>query len=802
MTNLWRNIERWIFGDRIGSEGLGLETSIEPSFPWPMWMLGLLLLIAAVVIVVIYARERPSATRKQRAFLALLRLGLVGVLAFMLLGWTIQRHRTDLPDIVIVIDDTQSMGLVDHYEDARLRQSLEERLSAEGMTETSRLNLARLLLLEKKGELLKQLSQQNNLKFYLAGSTARMQSGDLATLEERLRTLEPNEPVSRLGRSVRDVLEAQRGRPTAAVIVFTDGVTTEGKPLTDAAEYARRKSIPLHIVGLGNDRPPRDLQLSDLLVDDVAFVDDLIQFEFKLASPGLKGPATLRLRQVGQPAPLAQQTIELDPLGAAKTIRLTHRPEQVGEFEYLIEVEPKEGEANTENNRLSKTIRVTDQTIRALLVQSYPNYEFRFLKTLLERELNRDSADEKSVRGFRTVLQEADLDYVETDKSAERVFPVSRDELFKYDVLIFGDVNPALLSQSVMENIYEFVTVRGGGLIFIGGPRFTPLAYRDTPLEPLLPFDLATVSLPDSETPITEEFRPRLTALGAASPTTQLTENPAENSKLWLDRLPPLRWFIRAPDLRPGVRVLAEHPTERSAEGTPLPIITLQFIGAGKVVFHTTDESHRWRFRLGDLYFGRYWVQTIRYLCRSKLLGSSRTAELTTDRQEYVRGEPVRLRVRFFDDRQAPAQDDGVTVVVEHQGGQRKSATLQRSAASRGIFEGVVSNLLDGDYRVWLATPATDGQPPAAQFTMSAPPGELARLQMDAREIQQAAKISSGRSYNVQTASSLLKNLPQGRQVRIESMPPEPIWNAPFFAALFVGLLVGEWLLRKRWGLI
>jgi len=801
MTRWWQSIEAWLFGNPNGG-GVGLETTIEPSFPWPIWMLWLLLGIAALVILIVYSRERASAARWQKGLLAALRLGLVGILALMLLGWTYQRHRTDLPDVVIVIDDTQSMGLVDHYQDEKSRRRLEQRLADAGFAEATRLNLAKTLLLENEATLLKELSGRSNLKIYLAGATARAQSADISSLPTHLRALEPSQPVSRLGRSVREALEAQRGRPTAAVIVLTDGVTTEGKPLTDAAEYARRKSVPLYIVGLGNDRPPIDLQLSDLLADDTAFVNDLVQFEFKLAGYGLKGTALVRLRQVGQPSPLTEQTVNLDAGGAAQTVRLSHRPEQEGEFEYVIEVEPKQGESSTENNHLTKRIRVADETVRVLLVQAYPNYEFRFLKTLLERELNKDSDAEKAARGFRTVLQEADLEYVETDKSAERVFPVSRDELFKYDVVIFGDVNPALLSQSVMNNLYEFVTVRGGGLIFIGGPRFTPLAYRDTPLEPLLPMDLATVTIPDPESPITESFQPRLTPLGQSSPPTQLAENPAENTRLWQSQLPALRWHLRMPDLRPGVRVLAEHPTETTADGQPLPIITLQFQGAGKVIFHSTDETHRWRFRLGDRYFGRYWIQTIRYLCRSKLLGGSRTVELTTDRRAYTRGEPVRLRVRFLDDRQAPPQDDGVAVVVEHRSGERKSVSLSRSSLSRGIFEGSVSNLLDGQYRIWLATPTTEGQPPATQFSIDAPPGELARLQMDAREIDQAAKISSGRSYRFATAGNLLRDLPRGRQVRIESLPPEPIWNASGLAAVFVVLLVTEWLLRKRCGLI
>src|SRR4029079_17952300 len=107
-----------------------------------------------------------------------------------------------------------------------------------------------------------------------------------------------------------------------------------------------------------------------------------------------------------------------------------------------------------------------------------------------------------------------------------------------------------------------------------------------------------------------ESFRPQLTALGRLAPSMQLADKPAANERLWAEELTPLRWFAELPDPHAGVRVLAEHPTRRTIRGTALPIICLQFIGAGKVVFHATDETHRWRFRVGDEYFSRYWIET------------------------------------------------------------------------------------------------------------------------------------------------------------------------------------------------
>ena len=100
----------------------------------------------------------------------------------------------------------------------------------------------------------------------------------------------------------------------------------------------------------------------------------------------------------------------------------------------------------------------------------------------------------------------------------------------------------------------------------------------------------------------------------------------------------------------PSIRPLAPTTTARCRSSA------LQFVGAGKVVFHATDETHRWRFRVGDVYFARYWMQTIRYLCRSQAaLGQSHGR--ADDRPRAVSPRrAVQLRVRFLDDRLAPAR--------------------------------------------------------------------------------------------------------------------------------------------------
>jgi len=794
-------------GGLLAQAAEGMESKVLPTWYWPPWLLLLVGLFAVVFVVAMYMIERGGASIFTRLLLASVRLALVAIVMVMLYGWMRHEHKTDLPDIVVVLDDSASMAHVDHVE-ASLIAALKERIAAAGVETTgeeagvSRLTLAKTLLLEDNANLLQALNEQYNVKYYLAGASARTIATGERPVEATLRSMKAEEPVSRLGKSLRDVIESQRGRPTAAIIMLTDGVATGGPSISSTADYARRKRIPLFLVGLGDERAARDIRISDVLVSDTVFVDDLVSFDATVTAAGFEGEAVdVELIDQANGKRIGAKNIRLGKDGASRKVQITFRPDKKGDFKYTLVVRPRPGEANVKNNQQTREISVRDETIRVLMVQAYPNFEFRYLKNLLSRQVKKSSTAGAKAIELTTVLQEAELDYAAQDETARRVFPVEAKELFDYDVLIFGDVDPSRLTNSVMKNISDFVTERGGGVIFIAGPRFTPLEYDSTALAPLMPLDISSATVPHGDKVLTDPIQLRPTRLGMTSPQLQLGDTPAGSLRVW-STLPPVYWMLEANKLRTGARVLAEHPTRTGADGNKLPLVSMQYVGAGKVVFHSTDETWRWRFRTGDRYFGRYWIQTIRYLSRSKLLGKSRTAEMTTSRTKYRRGETAGVRVRFFDDRLAPVRDDGVTIVLDREGGRRRNITLRRDAATRGVFEGAIANLPDGSYRAWLATPTLEGKPPATRFSVVAPPGEQARLEMDAADLQRAASISNGRFYTLETAARLPGDLPRGKQVRIQSLPPEPVWNEWWYPAIFTLLITGEWLLRKRVGML
>jgi hypothetical protein len=558
-----------------------VETSFEPSWGGPLWLTLAVLAASAAFAWALYRRERGPAPMLVRGLLAAIRSGLFVILAWMFYGWMRAEHRTELPELAVVVDVSASMATVDRELDAgpkgkradtaatgmragnatagnatagnatagnatagntssgnsgsasapaakatqaaqATQVAKDPTASHEAVSANARLERVKRLVATPESGLLEQWRQRFRVRFYRVGTTTFAEDAETATLAEGANTAmraegdgaadkaalaEANtggkptswvaaDDASRLGDGLFDVLQAQRGRPTAAVVFFSDGVTTEGRSLAESAALAGRRRVPLHCVGVGGERPPRDVRLADLAADDSAFVGDLVVFQASLSSTGFAGER-IRVRLVRQEsgAVLGEQLATLPADGRTVPVRIAFRPLGPGDFSLALVADTLPGEATVLNNRLARTVRVGEETLRVLLVQSAPSYEFRYLRTLLQRQRKRSDAAERAV-ALTAVLQEADADYPSIDPDASAAFPATRDELFRYDVVILGDVDPSLIGPAGLANLEAFVAERGGGLIVCAGPLFTPQAFAGTRLASLLPFDPESVRTP------------------------------------------------------------------------------------------------------------------------------------------------------------------------------------------------------------------------------------------------------------------------------------------------------------------
>ncbi len=780
-----------LLGADSGPAGEGTRWSWESAWPLPPWLSVLLVLALVGLIVFSYLRQRRAWGAKGIWGPLLLRTAALGVLLFMVAQIVLSRTRTGLPYLVVLLDDSASMQFADQeFSSAESGSRWAALLKTIQENEPTRFNLAKALLVRDRGGFLRWAARHYKLRFYRVAAAARALELDPERPHQAIVPLEAQGNASRLGDALLAVLEQHRGNPPAAVVFLTDGIVTQGAPLEEAAATARGQGVPLFIVGLGSQSPVRNLAVSDLLVDDVVFRDDVVNFQFRLSAQGYAGrEVRLVLRDAQRDTVLAETTVKAPEDDQPKRCQITYRPPQQGRFRFQVRVVPLEDEQTTSDNQVSRVVTVRDEKIKVLLVAGYPNFEFRHLKTMLERD---------TTVQLHTVLQEADWEYAQIDKTALPAIPLDRDELFAYDVIIYADVNPQQVPPSTMELLREFVVSRGGGMIFVAGPRYLPLEYRNTPLEELLPVDLLEVRVPEPNQPLTEPWRLQPTDLGQGSPFMQLGDSPQESRLLW-SRLAPLYWYLHVDRLRPAARPLAVHPTRRTADGAPLPVVCLQFVGAGRVLFHGTDETWRWRFRVGDVLFARYWVQAIRYLSRSKLQDDQLGAELTVARRRFRLGESVQFRVRFLNRPQDASGE--VVVMVQQEGGPARRVVLAPHSSIPGVYEGGPGPLPPGNYRAWIVAPVLARQQDPVQFQVQPPPGERDQLRCDFRLLARVARSTGGQLVRPEQFDRLQRMLPRGHQVALEPLPPWPLWNHWLLVLLALGLLSAEWVWRKWLGL-
>lgn len=84
---------------------------------WPDWVLLLFFLFAVGFVLWIYLREGSAALCSLKLFLASLRLSVIVLLVLMLCGLEISIDRTGLPYLVMMVDDSESMGIRDQTPD-------------------------------------------------------------------------------------------------------------------------------------------------------------------------------------------------------------------------------------------------------------------------------------------------------------------------------------------------------------------------------------------------------------------------------------------------------------------------------------------------------------------------------------------------------------------------------------------------------------------------------------------------------------------------------------------------------------
>ncbi len=815
-----------LLGAPSGEAGTVLSTRFELHPVFGGWVLLGWLLAALGVAVWSYRLKAVELAPVRRGILLALRclsmLAIIGVFLRPTLGLTVDGMVRQV--LILLFDESASLTLRDpRTEEAdRVRAGIATgRLSATGgLRQTapaptdlapSRLDLLRGVITNRDLALLDRLGRNFDLRAAAfsgdltsvvlpasadstnapagGASAGSLPAGPLAA------ALRAEGPRTAPGTALRELLDRERGRPVGGVVVFTDGIRNAGADPRDALGLARDAGIPVHFVGLGTTAP-RDVQVVDLEAPQVSFVQDEVALNARLRTRGLTGEAVrVSLLVDGEPTDEREVRVEAD---GEVDVPMKFTPSRTGDFELVVETPARRDEILAENNRQSRRLKVIDDRIRVLLIEQSPRWEFRYLQALLLRDRRVD---------LKCVLFDGDLAITRSPGSPYLdEFPTRREDLYTYDLVVFGDVDPKNFTPAQLDVLTEFVARSAGSFLMVAGRRFSPWSYRDTALERMLPVEFER--LPPGAAPMSLHERPvqlALTPEGRESALLRMSDDPAENLRRW-DALPPVFWVAPVLRAKPAAQVLVVDASRDDPE-VRIPVIAVQQYGVGQSMFIGTDNTWRWRRNEGEQFHVSVWGRVVQRLAITHLLTGSRRTQLTLDRTTALRGEKIAVTGRLFTSSFEPLLEPVVRARVEAGGRASPGTTSPASTGATefllravpdqpGVFRGEIATSAPGRYRVTLG----DDAPASVDFTVEERLVEAGETAMQEPLLRELATLTSGEFFREEQLHRL-PDVAQSTAQRVQSRMAIELWMSPFYFLLVLALLGTEWGLRKWWQL-
>ncbi len=790
----------------------------ELTLAAPGWALGLALLViaAAVPLLLRYRRSGTALSPRDWWALGAVRFALLGVLVFCLFRPAI-RISTVVPQrnfVAVLLDDSRSMRVADEEGAARGARLL-ELFGAPGDTSPAPAGpgaggdespeppapaggsaasasgdgpmVASPPRSGEEGRIGRALAERFRVRYYrFAGDVDRVDaSAGLRFAGERTGLADA------LGR----VQQEMAGLPFSGIVLVTDGADNADRPVGETLLSLRASSVPVFTVGLGRERISPDLELRRVetprrVLRGTTLVTDVI-----LSHAGLSGRrARIDVEDAGRI--LGSSEVGLGPDGETP-VQIQFTVEESGPRRVRFHVRPLEIEAVTENNTRETLIEVWEARQKILYFEGRPRPELAFMRRAVKDDENLQlvvllrTADEKFLR----------LD-VDDGEELAGGFPTTREELFRYDGLVLGDVEASFFTHDQLQMIADVVGQRGGGLLALGGrSALSEGGYAGTPLADALPVALEPPARPTDVV----ELRPELTPAGRRHPALRVSGDEASSAERW-STLPGVTSVNRVGRLKPGaVTLIAGEPVEG---GESRLLLAHQRYGRGTAVVFPVQDSWLWQMHadipLEDRTHETLWRQLLRWLVHE----APGRVRLDLPPESSPPGEALTIRAEVEDARYLRVNGAAVTAVVTGPSGVASEIPLEWTVEGDGEYAGRFVPDEPGLHSV-TARAMVPGPGAAADTATLTGAGHLRvggpeREPFDAGRrstlLERISEETGGRSYTAAEVDALPEEI--GYTETGDTVYEErPLWDMPFLFLLLVGLLTTEWGLRRWRGL-
>ena len=751
------------------------------------------LLVIAVTGVLCWLAWHRSGYRKQTGWLELLRFVLVCLVVATLNQpeW----FKTQPPDrrstLAVLWDQSKSMETRDV-------------LDSENVSDEPK----------SRAETIQPLMSEAVWKGNAADDTGNTQDADdlNVVFEPFSSALEPPEEATDLNAGLSHVLDSHTN--LRGVVLLSDGDWNVGNSPVEAATRFRMKGIPVFAIGVGSRVPLPDLELVRMDAPTFAVVNKQIRIPFVVRSTlgqdqDVRVTLNINSRQQNSRQPSA---VSKEPLATSqnqqpitKVVRVpAMRQAQdnivctlpaTGEYTLSLRIDVGAGspsplqELIPENNEISAPISIREEQLRVLVIESYPRWEYRYLRNALERDPGVE---------VTCLLFHPELPKVGGGRSYIDRFPDER-ELSRYDVVFLGDVGieEGQLTVEQTQELRKLVSAQASGLVFMPGRKGSHDSLVSGPLGDLYPVVLDPATSEGVGSSAQGYFS--LTSSGQRSLLTRLGETDEDNSEVWR-KLPGFFWSAGVKRAKVGTETLAVHDQVATASGR-VPLIVTKTYGTGKVLFMGTDSAWRWRHGVEDKYHYRFWSQVARWMAYRRQMAQSESIRLFYSPDRPNVDDVLTLNANAIDNVGGPL--DSGTVVVQAISPSGKTQTIRLQPGTEdlaGLFVGSFVPKEPGNYRLVASSSETGASVQtdlSVQGLNREQQGRLARFDV----LEEIAKITEGKLVSVSEVPNLLAYL--------AALPePEPtvhrtrIWAHPIWAGTLILLLGIFWVARKMTGAI
>lgn len=576
-----------------------------------------------------------------------------------------------------------------------------------------------------------------------------------------------------------------------AALYFTDGDSNTGPSPLSLAGRCRAAGIPAYIVRIGSEEPLPDLVLEDFDALPFAMREGRLTVSYRVRNTSLERvETTLQLYANGEPVASKPLILparkENSSTGEEISGNLSWQPTMEGKITLKGEVALQDWEALKDNNTRELETRVESKVIKVLIIDSFPRWEYRFLRNALDRD---EKVDMNCTLFHPGMKPGGGRGYL-------KEFPATPEKLAPFDVVFIGDVGvgDGELTEENCEALANLVRIQASGVVFLPGRRGRQPTLSETDLGDLMPVAYDPAKPKGLGTTNTSAIT--LTSKGRKHWLTNLKGSGEPDASFW-ERLPGFQWSAAALKSRPGSEVLAVHSIFRNDWGR-MPIMAIRYVGAGKTLYLGNDAAWRWRRGVEDKYHYRFWQQVANWMALERHLSEGEGIKVIPNPKRPKAGEKVYLRCIVRDKTGSFLEEGSVEGTVEHPGGENEQ--LRFEAEGKGVFLASFRSREPGP--VTLRTEA----PKADRFLQTAimieNPG-LERLGRPARDggLKDLAKLTKGKfglAEDLESIVEAIKALPDPAPLeRIHRLRADLYWG------LFLcGLLAFYWTGRKFAGMI